>query len=125
MPIVEFVTIKFKCPNCEKEHEVNVNEKSGIAEWACLSDGIYRPNDCCGCKYILRWKINISYENKIVYKVDIAPEIAFQKTICAVCGKMKHTPIRDDAMGGYVCLTCICKELDRLHDAVNKREVND
>lgn len=37
-----------------------------------------------------------------------------QATNCAVCGQHKHTPLRVDKMGGYVCLTCIDKELDRL-----------
>lgn len=36
-----------------------------------------------------------------------------QATRCAGCGERKHTPLRVDAMGGYVCLTCIDK---RLHD---------
>jgi len=37
-----------------------------------------------------------------------------QSTSCAVCGERKHTPLRNDAMGGYVCLTCIDRELIRL-----------
>jgi hypothetical protein len=37
-----------------------------------------------------------------------------QQTNCAVCGERKHTPLRNDAMGGYVCLTCIDRELVRL-----------
>ena len=37
-----------------------------------------------------------------------------QATNCAGCHKHKHTPLRVDAMGGYVCLTCIYNELDRL-----------
>lgn len=37
-----------------------------------------------------------------------------QSTGCAGCGILKHTPLRVDAMGGYVCLTCIYNELDRL-----------
>jgi hypothetical protein len=37
-----------------------------------------------------------------------------QATICAVCEKYKHTPMRNDAMRGYVCLTCIDRELTRL-----------
>lgn len=37
-----------------------------------------------------------------------------QATKCAGCGQHKHTPLRIDAMGGYVCLTCIDKELERL-----------
>lgn len=34
-----------------------------------------------------------------------------QATNCAGCGQHKHTPLRRDDMGGYVCLTCIDKEL--------------
>lgn len=36
-----------------------------------------------------------------------------QATNCAVCGKLKHTPLRRDHMGGYVCLTCIDAEMDK------------
>lgn len=35
-----------------------------------------------------------------------------QATTCAVCLEHKHTPLRRDEMGGYVCLTCIDKRLD-------------
>lgn len=34
-----------------------------------------------------------------------------QATTCAGCGKYKHTPLRIDAMDGYVCLTCIDQKL--------------
>ena len=37
-----------------------------------------------------------------------------QATTCAGCGEYKHTPLRIDAMGGYVCLTCIDKKLGGL-----------
>ncbi len=37
-----------------------------------------------------------------------------QATSCAGCGLRKHTPLRNDEMGGYVCLTCIDKELIKL-----------
>ena len=37
-----------------------------------------------------------------------------QATNCAGCGEHKHTPLRIDAMGGYVCLTCIDKKLGSL-----------
>ncbi|ARL36038.1 hypothetical protein [Burkholderia pseudomallei] len=36
-----------------------------------------------------------------------------QATACASCGEYKHTPLRIDRMGGYVCLTCIDRELER------------
>jgi len=39
-----------------------------------------------------------------------------QATKCAGCGQHKHTPLRNDAMGGYVCLTCIDKELVKLQE---------
>lgn len=37
-----------------------------------------------------------------------------QATTCAGCGEHKHTPLRIDAMGGYVCLTCIDNKLSSL-----------
>ncbi len=37
-----------------------------------------------------------------------------QATTCAGCGKHKHTPLRIDAMGGYVCLTCIDQKIGAL-----------
>ena len=37
-----------------------------------------------------------------------------QATNCAGCGEYKHTPLRIDAMGGYVCLTCIDRKLGTL-----------
>ena len=37
-----------------------------------------------------------------------------QATKCAGCGEYKHTPLRVDAMNGYVCLTCIYNKLGSL-----------
>jgi hypothetical protein len=37
-----------------------------------------------------------------------------QATNCAGCGEYKHTPLRIDSMGGYVCLTCIDRKLGTL-----------
>lgn len=52
-----------------------------------------------------------------IVKAMPAPEIltysSTQATNCAVCGEHKHTPLRRDDMGGYVCLTCIDKELSK------------
>ena len=39
---------------------------------------------------------------------------SMQATNCAVCGEHKHTPLKNDEMGGYVCLTCIDRELIHL-----------
>lgn len=46
-----------------------------------------------------------------------------QKTKCAVCGVHRHTPLRVDRMGGYVCLECIDVEIDR-QEALNTRLAN-
>jgi hypothetical protein len=48
--------------------------------------------------------------------------VSKQATTCAVCGKVKHTPLRNDAMGGYVCLTCIDRELARLQSEQKENE---
>lgn len=45
-----------------------------------------------------------------------------QATGCAGCGRYKHTPLRVDAMGGYVCLTCIDETLERLLIEESARE---
>lgn len=45
---------------------------------------------------------------------SVQPEFTYsstQATNCACCGKHKHTPLRVDEMGGYVCLTCIDEKL--------------
>ena len=44
------------------------------------------------------------------------------KTTCAVCKEVKHTPIRNDTMGGYVCLSCVDKEIERLQKKVFQTE---
>jgi hypothetical protein len=57
-----------------------------------------------------------------LYAIEAAPAQAAavptysstQATECAGCGKRKHTPLRIDAMGGYVCLTCIDQKLGSL-----------
>lgn len=48
-----------------------------------------------------------------------------QATNCAGCGEHKHTPLRVDWMGGYVCLTCIDKKLEELHDDQAQHSVPD
>lgn len=45
-----------------------------------------------------------------------------QATNCAGCSNHKHTPLRVDAMGGYVCLTCIYEALERLLIEESARE---
>lgn len=43
-----------------------------------------------------------------------------QGTVCAGCGVFKHTPVRRDSMGGYVCGGCLERELDRLRDELHE-----
>ena len=42
-----------------------------------------------------------------------------QATQCAGCGAPVNTPLRNDAMGGYVCLTCINRELEKLQSRLH------
>lgn len=46
-----------------------------------------------------------------------------QATQCAGCGTRKHTPLRVDPMGGYVCLTCIDQRLEGLLAEESARDV--
>jgi Lar family restriction alleviation protein len=48
-----------------------------------------------------------------VRRLQAIINLSQQQTTCAVCGQVKHTPLRRDEMGGYVCLTCIDKHLDK------------
>ena len=90
----------------------------------CRYDAEYRPyspwvthgNDCFtdgGVPPTLWVPIPGSVEDGFTYASK-------QSTNCAVCGQRKHTPLRNDAMGGYVCLTCIDRELVRLHKEMKK-----
>ena len=54
---------------------------------------------------------DIEREEAYTKKVE---KIVNHKTSCAVCGENKHCPIRNNTMGGYVCLTCVDKELEKL-----------
>lgn len=46
-----------------------------------------------------------------------------QATHCGGCGKHKHTPLRVDWMGGYVCLTCIDEKLEALYESAQAGQV--
>ncbi|WP_233869283.1 hypothetical protein [Paraburkholderia adhaesiva] len=48
--------------------------------------------------------------------------VSTQATNCARCGEHKHTPLRIDWMGGYVCLACIDKELEARDPAAQPDE---
>lgn len=45
---------------------------------------------------------------------DVFTYQSSQATKCAMCSEHKHTPLRNDDLGGYICFTCIEKELIRL-----------
>lgn len=58
-----------------------------------------------------------SAEERVNAILDVRDSLTYQSsqaTNCASCKECKHTPLRNDGMGGYVCLTCIDKELLRL-----------
>lgn len=42
--------------------------------------------------------------------------------VCACCTETKELPIRNDAMGGYVCLSCVDEELRNPSSSRNLQE---
>lgn len=42
--------------------------------------------------------------------------------LCAVCREWKSLPLRNDDMGGYVCLTCVDKQLSRFHRCIQSAD---
>jgi dephospho-CoA kinase len=85
------------------EERDNLRTKLADAEAArerCLNGWTQAEQDLKQTEDDLRAKLaNLTYKSE-------------QATECAGCGKRKHTPLRRDEMGGYVCLTCIDKRLD-------------
>lgn len=75
------------------------------------SDEVTRPYGTCA---ITGPKEDVSFIMRHLPDVDegAITYSSKQATKCAVCGEHKHTPLRVDRMGGYVCLTCIDKELE-------------
>ena len=64
-----------------------------------------------------RFRLRMHMRPRILWSVDSCQEPTYtstQATNCAECGEHKHTPLRIDEMGGYVCLTCIDKKLGSL-----------
>ena len=64
-----------------------------------------------------RFRLRMHMRPRILWSVDSCQEPTYtstQATNCAGCGEHKHTPLRIDSMGGYVCLTCIDKKLGSL-----------
>ena len=64
-----------------------------------------------------RFRLRMHMRPRILWSVDSCQEPTYtstQATNCAGRGEHKHTPLRIDSMGGYVCLTCIDKKLGSL-----------
>lgn len=81
----------------------------------------HRTHLCAGCGH--KWRPADVPTNGVpavqTKGKDDSPVVAptycsSQATKCASCGERKHTPLRIDAMGGYVCLTCIDRKLGGL-----------
>jgi ribosomal protein L32 len=75
----------------------------------CFEDFSMEPCDHCGGGY------PDQYLDTPPAQTQTPPTYSStQATKCAGCGEHKHTPLRIDAMGGYVCLTCIDQKLGSL-----------
>lgn len=72
----------------------------------CMNEGTFCKGYGDKCiDYMRAWSLSMAMGSNAEQK---------QATNCAVCGIRKHTPLRNDTMGGYVCMTCISEELVRL-----------
>jgi hypothetical protein len=71
----------------------------------CKEIGELLAVECGGLFSSAARKTRTIMSEKITYQ-------STQETECSGCGKRKHTPLRRDEMGGYVCLTCIDKRCD-------------
>lgn len=79
-------------------------------EFPSIEDRAQSPELNRACQFIEKLLVTVSElekgKNEITY-------VSTQHTKCAGCLKDKHTPLRIDSLGGYVCLTCIDKALTR------------
>lgn len=95
-----YIRIYSRCPACHND-TLTINKGRLLCTWHECSDPTLI--DRLG-EYKERPPDDYTYASK-------------QATCCAVCHERKHTPLRNDTMGGYVCLTCIDKELSRLQES--------
>ena len=95
-----YIRIYSRCPACHNDTLI-INRGRLLCTWYQCSDPTLI--DRLG-EYWERPPNDYTYASK-------------QETNCAVCGQRKHTPLRNDTMGGYVCLTCIDRELERMQAA--------
>jgi len=93
----EHVADLTRCAPILREHGLTVvadEVEKAVGELAPVISALARPDD--------DWHLRgYTYASK-------------QATKCAGCGEHRHTPLRIDAMGGYVCLTCIDRKLGGL-----------
>lgn len=86
------------------------------------------PDSVAGQPARMRWIADYFLKNYASPQPPLPVEVgettysSTQATNCAKCGEHKHTPLRIDWMGGYVCLTCIDKELEARVPAVVQDE---
>lgn len=76
---------------------------------------------------ILEWRAK-AFDSALIAIEDEEGKLtywSYQKTKCAGCGEQKHTPLRKDSMGGYVCLTCIDKRMTELSERLGELEDTD
>ena len=93
--------------------QVEFTEDFVLCKGGCLVDG---TNKCPGIKYIKGENTHIPANE--IDATKVYTYTSTQATNCACCGERKHTPLRIDWMGGYVCLTCINNKLEELRSFI-------
>lgn len=95
-------------------HESPNKYRSSVSRRATIFDDPHDPNASKGFE---GWTVTPLYAAPFPtagVQGETFTYSSTQATNCAGCGKHKHTPLRIDAMGGYVCLTCIDQKLGGL-----------
>ena len=88
---------------------LSVEERHNIGQY--IISALNNPQSCLHNHAL---ESILDYIERVLAKRNVVQPVAeVQLTKCAVCGQHKHTPLRRDETGGYVCLTCVDKELDK------------
>jgi hypothetical protein len=97
---MKYEDIKFFSKRCE-EHP---DHQSGMITNSMIQQRLHEEID----------ELRAYIESQLAQPEQEPTYTSTQATNCAGCGERKHTPLRIDEMGGYVCLTCIDKKLGSL-----------
>lgn len=96
-----------KCPECQGSGWVTGIGKCG----ECDGTGDEYSNEHCRKEQLRESLAQIAILTAQVEELQAdlkrGLNVEFQRTTCCVCGVYKHTPVRNDDLGGYICGGCL------------------